>query len=232
MARRPLFITILILSILILAACTAPREAEIRHQVNIGMQGAADTLVVPDQVVWTVTMDDLDAELQTAKRASDAKLAAVTAALDRVENLAGSLRTGAARIERQYQRCNDGADRTFQFAVKRTVTFRQDDLGAVEVTLDRIVSSADVEVAYHYEVSDPEAVLRELRKRAMDQARAKIASLAAHAGLTVGELRGVNVNEQRYRNLHHDRRQVELTGVAGPEARYMETQVRVNYEIH
>lgn len=94
------------------------------------------------------------------------------------------------------------------------------------------MSSADVEVAYHYEVSDPEAVLQELRKRAMDQARAKIASLAAHAGLTVGELRGVNVNEQRYRNLHHDQRQVELTGVAGPEARYMESQVRVNYEIH
>lgn len=125
MARRSILITILILSFLILGACSGTREVpEARRAVSIGMQGAADTLVAPDHVVWTVTMHDLDPELQTAKRGNDTKLGAVLATLDGVDSVDGSLRTGAARIERQYQRCNDGADRTFQFGVKRTVTFR------------------------------------------------------------------------------------------------------------
>lgn len=233
MARRSILIAILILSSLLLGACSADRGSvrDGRRQMNIGMEGAADTLVAPDHVVWAVTMQDLDPELQAAKRSSDLKLGAVLAALEGVDSVDGSLSLGAARVERQVQFCNGGDDRVVQFLVKRTVTFRQDDLGGVDATLDKLVSSADVEVASHYEVSDPEAVLRELRKRALDQARAKTVSLAAHAGLTVGELCGMHVNEQDYRHRHHNRQRVELTGVAGAEARHMETRVRANYEV-
>jgi uncharacterized protein YggE len=232
MARRSILPAILrVLPLLLIAACAGDQPAFDERRMTLGMQAAADTLVAPDQVVWAVTMQDADEQLQTAKQANDRKLGAVLAALEDLDRLPGSLSTGAARIERQVERCRDSAEQRVRYLVKRTVSFRQDDLAGAEATLDLLVSSAEVEVACHYEVSDPEAVLRDLRRRALDQARAKIASLAAHVGKTVGDLRGVRVNEQRYRNLYHDRRRMELTGVAGAEARFMETEVHATFEI-
>lgn len=238
MAHRNILIAILIISLLILAclvatSCTGRnRHVQVPRTMGMGMEGVADTLVVPDRVVWTVKVYDLDPQLTTAKSANDAKLAAVMEALEQVDRTAGSLRTGAARIERQFRRCDDGVNRFSHFCVKRTVTFRQDQLASVDATLDKLVNSADVEVVYHYEVADPEAVMRELRKRALDQARVKIESIATYIGRTMGELLNVNVTEQRYRNIHHNQREIELTGVSGPEARFMESRVRVNYRLN
>ena len=227
MAHRITILSAIILCVSILSACSvAPQQ----HQRTIGMQGVADTLVVPDRVVWTVKMNDLDPELTVAKQASDTKLAAVVAALADLQVDRGSVRTGATRIERQYRHCDDGSRRFCDFQVRRTLTCLQDDPAAVDAILDRLVAAADVETSYLYEVTDPEAIMKQLRLRAMDQARSKAVSLAHHAGLTVGELRSIRVQEDLNRNLHN-RRQVEIDGVAGPEARLLSTQVHVNYEL-
>lgn len=232
MARLSYLIILLLFS-LILGACAENSAPMHRHPyaMAISMDGVADTLVVPDRVVWTVTMNDLDADLQAAKSGNDTKLDAVLAALEQVDGVAGSVSKGPARIQRQYRRCDDGVNRFSHFSVKRVVTFRQDDLDAADATLDRLVTVADLEIAYHYEVADPEAIMRQLRNRATDQARAKIDAIAEHAGLTIGRLLGLHVNEPQHFSRHHDQRRVELTGVAGPQARHMESRVNVRYAL-
>jgi uncharacterized protein YggE len=228
MARRTI-ISAVLLSLLIFTACSKEERRGLRA---IRMTGVADTLVVPDRVVWTLTMNDLDPTLVVAKEANDAKLAAVTAALAKVRLVAGSLRVGSATIERQFRRCDDGVNRFSHFGVRRTVSFHQDDPEAVDEALDILVSAADVEVASYYDLADPEAIMRRLRIRAMDQARGKAAAIADHVGLDLGQITSVNVQEDLSpfrRNQRHDERQGRG---AGPQAQYLSTQVNVGFETY
>ncbi|RKZ14414.1 hypothetical protein DRQ50_08990 [bacterium] len=228
MAHR-IIITALLLFSLIIAACSGNGT----DRRTIGMQAEADTLVVPDHVFWTVKINHLDPDLQKAKEAVDAKLAAVTAALVELQLVDGNLRTGATRIERRFRRCDDGVNRFSNFHVERTLSFGLDDLGAVDATMDRLVTAGEMEVSFLYEVSDPEAILKQLRIRGMDLARSKAASLAAHGGLMLGELMSVSVSEDRIQQqLYRNRQLVEVKGVAGPEAQRLTTRVSVRYEMY
>lgn len=197
---------------------------------SIGMAGVADTLVVPDLVVWTVRVNDLDPMLIEAKQGNDEKLAAVVEALEKVDIVAGSLNTGPARIERQFRRCDDGVNRFSHFSVRRTVTFRQEDPAAVEDVLDKLVAAADIEASCYFDLSDAEGIMKVLRTRAMDQARDKAQSLAAHAGLTLGALTSIHVQEdlnpfRRQRHMH------QMEGImSGPQAQLLSSQVRTSYE--
>jgi len=191
------------------------------------MAGMADTLVVPDLVVWTVWMTDLDPQLGAAKSSNDAKLAALLEAIGKIAIVPGSLRTGPARIERRFRRCDDGVDRFSHFSVRRQVTFHQDDPEAVDGALDLMVNAADIEVWCLFDLADPETIMRELRARAIDRARDKAASLAAHLGKAAGEIVGLNVQEDvnPYRRQRYA--QDPNGDVSGPQARYLHTEVRV-----
>ena len=94
-----------------------------------------------------------------AKAANDEKLAAVVAALLKVDIVEGSIRTGPARTERQFRRCDDGVNRFSHFSVKRTVSFRQDDPEAVDAALDALVSAADVEASCYFDLADAESIM-------------------------------------------------------------------------
>jgi len=226
MARRTT-IFFLFIFLLILGGCG--KEQERARMRSIGMAGVADTLVVPDLVVWTVKMNDLDPLLVEAKRANDEKLAAVLDALAKIDIVEGSVRAGPARIERQFRRCDDGVNRFSHFSVRRTVTFQQNDPEAVEKALDALVSAADIESSCYFDLSDTESIMKMLRTRAIDQAREKAESLATHVGLDLGVITGVSVQE----NLDPYRRQRQLNdmngNVSGPQAQLLSSQVRVNF---
>lgn len=229
MAHR-IIITLLLLSTLILTACESDAY---RHRRSVSMNAEVDTMVVPDRVAWTIKINDLDPELKKAKQAVDAKLDAIGAALAEVAVEDGSLRTGATRVQRQYRRCNDGVNRFSHFLVERTLTFRQDELAAVEATMDKLVTAGEMEVSFLYEISRPEVILEQLRLRAMDRARGKAESLAGHAGASLGKLQSIHVHEDRLeQQLHRNRNMVELKGIAGPEAQRLATRVNVSYDLH
>ncbi len=226
MARRTIIFFFLII-ILILAGC---EKEPVQRMRSIGMAGVADTLVVPDLAVWTVRINDLDPLLVAAKDSNDAKLAAVLGALEKIRIVEGSVQTGPARIERQFRRCDDGVNRFSHFSVKRSVTFRQDDPDEVEKALDALVSAADIEVSCYFDLADTEAIMKQLRTRAMDQAKDKAAFLALHVGMSLGDILSIRVNEN-LNAYHHNRRMAELNGgVAGPQAQHLSTQVSVSYQ--
>jgi uncharacterized protein YggE len=228
MARRIIF-SFLIIFIFILGGCQ--KEPERPHLRSLGMEGVADTLVVPDLVVWTVKINDLDPLLVKAKESNDRKLAAVIAALDKVDIVEGSIRTGAARIERQFRRCDDGVNRFSHFGVKRTISFRQDDPEAVEGALDALVSAADIEAFCYYDLADAESIMKGLRARAIDRARDKAESLAQYVGMRIGSITGLHVNEDSNPFRRHQRQMNEMNGnISGPQAQLLSTQVRVQYE--
>jgi uncharacterized protein YggE len=227
MARR-IIIPFLILSLILLAACSGDQCR--RRTPSISMAGMADTLVVPDLVVWTLSMEDLDEDLPKAKESNDSKLKSILEAIEKVDLIESSLRSGTARIEMTRVRCDDRGEWVHKFKVYREVSFHQDDPAGVDRTLDHLVSSADITASCFFDLSDPDSIMKELRKRALDQARDKAVSLADHAGLGLGEILGFNLNEEvnPYRRQRHMRDQ---TGqVSGPQAQYLHTQVRVNFK--
>ena len=231
MARRTIIYSLLIISIFILGGCR--QEPERPGLRGIGMEGVADTLVVPDLVVWTVKINDLDPLLVEAKAANDEKLAAVVAALGKVAIVDGSIRTGPARTERQFRRCDDGVNRFSHFSVRRTVSFRQDDPAAVDAALDALVSAADVEASCYFDLADAESIMKGLRAKAIDQARDKAESLAAHVGKSLGTITGLHVNEDPNPFRRHQRQLNEMAGnISGPEAQLLSTRVRVNNETY
>ena len=225
MARRNL-IPILFLVFVLLAGCREEAARPALH--SIGMTGVADTLVVPDLAVWTIKISDLDAKLMVAKDASDGKLAAVLEALQKVDLIEGSVLTGPASIQRQFRRCDDGVNRFSHFSVQREVTFRQDNPDAVDEALDILVSAADIEASCYFELADSESIMKGLRTQAMDLARDKASSLAAYAGLELGEIRGLHVNEDDNPRRRHHR---SMEGqVDGPQAQYLHTRVNVQFQ--
>lgn len=228
MARR-IIISFLVISIFILGGCQKERERP--RLRSLGMEGVADTLVIPDLVVWTVRINDLDPLLVGAKEANDQKLDAVIAALDNVVLIDGSIRTGPARIERQFRRCDDGVNRFSHFSVKRTISFRQDDPEAVEGALDALVAAADIEASCYYDLAEAESIMKGLRGKAIDRARDKAESLAGHVGMQIGSITGIHVNEDSNPFRRHQRQMNDRNGIiSGPEAQLLSTQVRVNYE--
>jgi len=197
---------------------------------SISMTGLADTLVVPDLAVWSVRISDLDAKLPVAKDSSDAKLVAVLKALAKVDLIEGSVLVGPARIKRQFRRCDDGVNRFSHFGVDRDVTFKQDNPDAVDEALNLLVSAADLEASCYFELGDSEGILKKLRTQAVDQARDKAVSLAAHAGLSVGEILSLSVNEN-LDPLHRRRHMQNMDGqVEGPQAQYLNTRINVRFE--
>jgi len=230
MAHRRLHFTISIFILLTLAGligCAGRRHRQPEFR-QFGMQAVADTLVTPDRVVWRVTMSDSDNQLAVAKAASDAKLEAIMAAIDQAAGISRNPVKGQACINRRQGLCVDGKTLPASFEVRRQVMVYQNDPEAVEDLLDRLIQAADVEVSYHFEVSDREAIMRRLRGVALDRARTRAADLVARTGHVLGKVVHVSVNEdfdgwrERMANSRGSRD-------AGPRAKSLHTQVNVGY---
>ncbi len=231
MARHfiPLFLLLLIPGFLVGCSDENPRPADPGLH-GISMQAMADTLVMPDIVVWTVTITDEDAGLPAAKAAVDAKLDAVLAAVAALPVMTGSISKGSANIRQHLERCTDGKTRVSSFRVERKVTFRQQDPEAMDQVLDGLVKAADVEVNCQFEVSGREAIMRRLRLEALARARERASSLVAPTGHVLGELTGINVNED-FDGEREKRSRGRNQELAGPDAKYLSTKVRASYAV-
>ena len=173
----------------IVAAMTNNDEVNILVCQMAKKAGVADTLVVPDQVIWTVHIVDLDKSLKSAKQRNDEKLAAV---LEASKELAASPRDreiGRVAIDRIYSRDAVGGIREFaHFQVRRTVKIRQRDISEFEAGLNLLIDSAEIEVSFQYEVSESGRIYSELQLRAFEAARSKAQALAEHAESNLGDV--------------------------------------------
>ncbi|MEZ4388934.1 MAG: SIMPL domain-containing protein [Candidatus Krumholzibacteriia bacterium] len=174
------------------AAITATAAGGVDRRVVV--VGIASRAVVPDIVVWTVTVTTEDPDLQVAKRVNDERISAVLDVAETVASSHNDIETGPVRIERRYARNDLTNMREFtHFRIERKIKITQQNFEGFEKVLNELVMCAEVELSYYYEVSGEPELYEELRLLALDHAKAKAKSMVERLDSELGQV--VEINE-------------------------------------
>jgi len=155
---------------------------------SISVAGTVETKTAPDQIVWWITLTDVDKSLREAKRKSDDKVREIVALREKLGIGEGDLETGQLRVRRE----RDKGDFK-SFTVTRRVTILEQDLKRFDQFLDILFSSAGMEVGFTFESSKIYEVRAQTRLQALQAARDKAEAMAKVVGAKLG--RAVTISE-------------------------------------
>ena len=174
--------------------------AERPQRRTISVCGTVQTKTAPDQVVWNVSLTDMDKNLQAVKARSDEKVKAITGLRQKLGLGETDLQTGLVSVNREYERDQHGNRGAFKyFVVHRNITIRQRDLRRFDEFLDTLLGSADVEVYFNFESSRMTEIRVQTRLKALQAAREKARAMADALGAKLGPV--VTIEEPQARGM-------------------------------
>lgn len=171
------------------AAAVAQTNAAVVRGVagrTISVDGEAELRVAPDEVVITLGVETFDANLQTAKAANDARVAAVLAAARARRVPDERVRTDFLEIQPRY---DSRADRlvTLGYVVRKTVVVTLRELAAFDALLgDAVAAGASHVHGVDFRTTELRAHRDRARALALDAAREKAEAMAGRLGQRVG----------------------------------------------
>jgi uncharacterized protein len=165
---------------------------------TISVCGTVQTKTAPDQVVWNVSLTDMDKNLQVVKARSDEKVKAITGLRQKLGLGDTDLQTGLISVNREYERDQHGNRGAFKyFVVHRSITIRQRDLRRFDEFLDTLLGSADVEVYFNFESSRMTEIRAQTRLKALQAARDKARAMADALGAKLGPVVAIEEPQAR-----------------------------------
>lgn len=233
----------LVPALVFLTACCAFAETAPR---TISVTGTAVMQVPPDAIVWSVTSTDNDKDLLAAKEQSQAKMAAIMAAVEELGVSSEDVQSGRLNTRKEYERDNHGNRAAFKhYAVTRHVTVKQHELARFDEFLEGLVGAGEVEVNVQSTSSKVHEHRWENRLEAMriakEKAEAMLETLDANLGrvLTVDE--HPRSRDERYASPFSNASNVitwegqsaedRVSGTYAPDAIEVRTTVYVTFEI-
>jgi uncharacterized protein YggE len=154
---------------------------------TISVSGTAVTRVVPDTVVWSVTVTTNHLELATAKTKSDEHIKSLLATATSLGAPKHCLQTGYLKVSKEYARARHGGNGAFKhFTITRTVTIKSTDTDRFDDYLSALVKNTDMHVTYQLETSELAKVRWDTRLKAMAVAKEKAVAMAKVLGAKVG----------------------------------------------
>lgn len=166
-------------------------EAALR---TIAVTGTAETLLEPDEIVWSLSTTDENPNLAEAVAANEAKVAGILRRAREMGVADEDIQTGRLDFNRVYERDERGNVVRFQhFRVRRTISICQKDFARFGEFIDLIVA-ADAEASYDFRSTRRIEVLWETRLEAVRIARKKAEEMAANLGARIGSV--LTVGEQ------------------------------------
>ena len=179
---------------LVLATPSLASETSLDRRISV--TGTAETQVAPDLINWSVTLTEIDPNLNEAKRRCDESIDAILTLRSELGIAREDMESGSIRIEREYERLGHGERGDFKhFVVHRTIMIRQRDLDRFDEFLSAIVTSSDVEVSFQAESSHLQQSREEARLAAMRVARDKAAAMVGAVGAKLGPV--LEIDEHR-----------------------------------
>lgn len=167
--------------------CLAAEERESLRKITVS--GTAVTQTVPDLIVWSISTLDESKNLLEAKDSSDRKLKAILALIGELEVKQEDVQTGYVNINREYNRDDHGRQLDFKcFSVRRGVTVKQRDLKRFDEYLTKLVSSAEMEVNFHFDSSRMTELRWDTRLNALKIAKDKAEAMTKIVGAKVGKV--------------------------------------------
>lgn len=217
----------------------AGAQEDTRPTPRIVVAGQGEAAVAPD-MAW-VTLSVMR-EADTARAALDdanAAVAGVIAALKEAGIADRDLQTSGLAIDPRwvYPQNNDGSEkpRIVGYQVTNSLTVRVRELAALGEIIDRAVSlGVNQGGGITFDNADPDAVIAQARKRAVEDARERAATLAEAAGVALGRVLEISESSPGEPPMPLPKMRMEAADAAVPieagENTYR-VDVRVVYEI-
>ncbi len=157
-------------------------------QRTISVSGTAVTRIVPDTIVWSVTVTSTDPQLSKAKKKSDERLKYILGVAKRLGAPEHCLQTGYLNVNKEYERKTNGRQGPFKhFTITRTATIKSTDTSRFDDYLTALVKNPDMRVSYTLETSELETVRWETRIKAMEVVKKKAMAMTKVVGAQIGK---------------------------------------------
>lgn len=188
----------------ILAAATflampAARAADQPDRPRIVVTGEGESAIAPDMAIVSLGVMREAPGAAEAMTANNTEMAAVIAAMREAGIAPRDIQTSGLQITPRYDYTNqpDGRQesRLVAYQVQNGVTIRVRDLAKLGEIIDRSVKlGANQGGGISFTNDDTGATMTEARRKAVEDARAKAETLAAAAGVSLGQV--VEISEQ------------------------------------
>ncbi len=156
---------------------------------TIAVSGTVTKKVMPDVIVWHITVTETHPDLERASQACERSIRNVLTALDELDIEEKDIETGVLDVQRIFERDRYGNTAAFRhFQVRRTVVARQRDLSGFDAFYKALLKAAEVELNFTLEASNIEEVRYEARLEALRTAKKKAGDLAAVVDAKLGQV--------------------------------------------
>ena len=182
MFKKMLFPALLLLPLQVLAqnANTPP---------SITVSGQAEIMVIPDEVVFMLEVDNVDRDLEIARKATDADVKKVFALARKYQIPPQNVQTYYISVDERYAEKVDNKPREFRgYGVSQTIAVLLSDIARFESLFSELLTLGITEVRnVDFRVSAVRKYMDQARTRALRSAREKAIAMAGVLGQKIGK---------------------------------------------
>lgn len=177
---------LVVLCLASVAAAQQPRETPL-----ITVTGEAEVRVVPDEVVFDVTVQTLNRDLKIAKSQTDERLKLVIELTRKYKIAPEDIQTDYIKLEPRYRRANE--TRTFLgYSVRKDLLFTLRDVSQAENLLSEVMTSGISSInSIIFRTSQLRKFKDQARALAIRAAREKAVALTAEVGQRIGKAHSI-----------------------------------------
>lgn len=158
----------------------------------ITVSGEAEGQVAPDRAILTVSLVNKNAELTAAKRANDEMVEKLVVITRNFKIPKEKIATSNLYISPEY-RYDKGKQHFIGYVVSRTLRVTMDQLSIHERVLSAIVEAGVDQVnGVEFTLADEEAHAKDVRVKAVENARQRAEALASAAGTKLGRVMSIS----------------------------------------
>lgn len=181
----------LILALLLISTATAQQQ---REPPLITVTGDAEVRVVPDEVVFDLTVQTLNRDLRLAKSQTDERLKKTLALTRKYKIAPTDVQTDYVRLEPRY-RGNDETRTLVGYSVRKDLVFTLRDAAQAEELLSEVIEAGITRInGVNFRSSQLRKHRDQARALAIKAAQEKAAALAAEIGQKIG--RAYSIEEE------------------------------------
>lgn len=234
-----------LLLVLILGAAGLISAQDIDKMPSVTVSGAAEVLVAPDEVVFSLDFTKLDKDLQVARRLNDEAVAKMLELARRFAISPQNVKTDNISVEMKYTSVRDPKKRVFDedgdeigtrifkgYEVSKSVTVRLTDISRFEEFFGEILKTGITEVdSVSFETSRLRENKDKARDLAMKAAREKAVALAGAIGQTIGKAIKITEVEPRGYNANSANTVVRSATVSETLATFAPGAIKISSEV-
>ena len=214
--RTKLFIpTILLLTAVILSACSGSIQFGQAQPRTINVTGNAQVILAPDIAYVSIGVHTQAPNAKDAVASSNTQTQAVIDAIKSQGVDAKDVQTTNFSVYQQTQTGPNGENQGFYFATDNTVYVTMRDLTKIGAILDASTSAGANNIyGITFDVQDKEAATKTGRDQAMADAQAQADQLAKAAGASLGAVQSISYYSSSPSPIYYDNKAVPA-GVGG-----------------